>query len=532
MTTESAARSAVDPVTRKVLGIDAFLRRVSPHSELAVQRWQQLAHAEFESVDAVEAQLKRLRDLDQRLSPALLQRLGDDLCALPPLKRTLRRLDASQTLRDADFFEVKRFLYHSSALLEAADGLDDLPGADSSTVERFRDAMATLHPDHAGSTRFHLADELDEELADRRNELRRLRSDLRRRRNELETAIVDDLGGRFDIHGRYHPDDGPVDDDRLRIYDGYPVVDDRRLNALTQRVDELHEQVRDQEHRQRRRLTGVVKTLREDIERVRSQLAQFDLRASRTQLRRHIDGCWPQLCDHLPWMALESGRLPSLLRASGVDEVQPIDVALRRPGAVVLGPNMGGKSALLKLVGLASWCAAMAMPIPAQSCGAARMERIVYVGSEAAGSAEPTDGLSSFGREIRRFTRFWDAEGTTLWLLDEPCRGTHPEEGTRLAAAIINRLIERGDRVVVATHFPGLADRIDATRLRVAGLDADTEQLAMALEEARLEGRPLHEPLRAMMDYRVVEDPNGQVPRDGWRIARALGLEIPEDDVH
>lgn len=510
-----------------MLGIGAYLHRVSPRSERACEAWKRLEQASFLPPERQRREIERLRRLDSQLSPALIATLGDDLSGLPSLQRPFRRLGGAETLRDADFFELKRFLYHAVSLMEAADGLDELPESNSPVACRFRQAMETLHPEQAGSNRFHLADELDPQLARRRQQLRATRQQFRDRRQKLESEIADEVGGRFDIHGRFTPDDGDVDDDRLTLKDGSYVVDDQRLRELDTRLEQHREEVRQLEHQQRRRLTEVIAGLREDIERVRAQLVQFDLRITRLQLRRQVDGCWPEIVDDGPWLQIEQGRLPALLETMDAGDVQPVDVQLHDRSAVVLGPNMGGKSTLLQLAGLAAWCARLAIPVPATVCRVGKVARIVYIGSEQPDRPEPTEGLSSFGREIRRFTRFWDGVPPTLWLLDEPCRGTHPDEGTRLAAGIVRRLFERGDRVVAATHFPGLADQLPVTRLRIAGITADRDQLQEAIDDAEARGEPLEQTLRQLMDYRVIEDPDGRVPRDGRRIARALGLDIP-----
>lgn len=533
MTTSQTAQSPVDASTRQVLDIESYLQRVQPRSQEARDQWNRLASGTFLPADRRRAEIERLRRLEEHLSEHLASLFDSQLSSLPTLERPLRRLEAGETLRDADFFEIKRFLYQAVQLLEQAGGVDELPGADADVTRTFRETMAAIHPDHADSRRFHLADELDDELADHRHRLSDIRQQVRDRRRDLESAVVDDYGGQFDIHDRFHPDDDPdlADDDRLAHDTGHIRLDDDLLDRLQARKDEIEQQVRHHEDRQRRRLTEIVDGIRDRLVEIKDRLVALDLRLTRIELRNHIEGCWPSLeTESNHWLQLEDGRDPSLIESSGPEAVQPIDIRLSRSGTVVLGPNMGGKSALLRLAGLAAWCGQMALPVPARACRIEALERIVYVGSEEPDDVGPTEGLSSFGREIRRFVDFWESDGPTLWLLDEPCRGTHPDEGTRLAAAIARRRIEQGDRVAVATHFPDLAQRSGFTRLRISGIDADRASLESAIAEADDEGRPLHEVLRRFMDYRTVEDADGTVPRDGWRIARALGLDLPPPD--
>jgi len=220
------------------------------------------------------------------------------------------------------------------------------------------------------------------------------------------------------------------------------------------------------------------------------------------------------------------GRDPRQVDRIG-DEVQAIDVTLDEAVTVVLGPNMGGKSALLKLVGLCQFCGQAALPIPATSCAFGLVGGLVYVGSEESGGAAEQEGLSSFGREVRRLVAHWEGRAPRVWLLDELGRGTHPGEGARFARGVIQARESAGDRVVAATHFPEIAAVEGVARLRIRGLQVSDEALREALSglDAQDVGQ-LTAALRTLMDYRPQPSRATDVPRDAWRVARALGLEL------
>ena len=533
MNRTKARDTAVDSTTRRVLGIADYLECVRPRSQTSQERWKQLPSAGGLDDDATRRELQLLARLDEELSSALIDDVDGDLRGLPTLERPLRRLNAEQVLRDADFFELKRFFFHGVSIIRTLDGAAELPAADSAIVDLFVEAMETLHPGNAWSRRFHLADELDEQLAQLRSELRDRRQRLKSKRRNLEAAITGDHAGTFDIHGCFRPEDGAhVDDDRLvDCGDGRYRVEDTELRELEQQLEALRDDVAAEEHRQRRRLTTFIANIQAPITELHERLVEFDLRLTRIDLRRCIGGCWPTIGSNTPLhIDVDAGRDPTLLQTMDHSNIQPIDLELTGLGTVVLGPNMGGKSSVLRLVGALAWCAKMALPVPADRCRIPSFDGIVYIGSEASEAGEEARGLSSFGREIRRFVEFWQSDGPTLWLLDEPCRGTHPGEGTQLAAAIARQRTEAGDTVVMSTHFPGLAEASNFSRLRIAGLDVDDETLRHTLDGEPQDGRRLHERLVELMDYRVVADNDGDVPRDGWRIARALGLDIPRPD--
>ena len=525
----------LDAITRRVLGIESYLKRVEPRCETARHRWRGLASVPFLSAEARGDEVLRRRRLDTELDAEAIAELGRELRSLPTLERVVRRLDADQILGDADLFSLKRFFYHGLAVLESADGVDGLPTSDSATAKLLREAMETIHPGQTPSTRFHLADELDPTLQSRRSRLRNIRRRLRVKRKEFESQIVDDLGGKFDVHGRYRPDDdAKIDDPRLRWEQGFYRLDNEEIATFTEQQREVADEVAVLEKQQRRRLSNFAEEILESLLALEARLVAFDLRIAAVELRRQIDGCWPrEIGDNEGfWLKLNAGRDPTLISAPEIEQIQPIDVTLTKPGNVVIGPNMGGKSALLRLIGLCQWCAQMALPAPARECAISDTQRIVYVGSEEPGRSVESADLSAFGREIQRFVQFWEGDEKISWLLDEPGRGTHPEEGARLAEEIACARIDRGDTVIMATHFPQLARCHGFARLRVKGLDVDDATLASAIAEADERHEPLRDVLRRFMDYGVVDNPDAEVPRDARRVAAALGLSPRcEDDL-
>ncbi len=522
--------TSVDAITREVLGLQSLLGRVRPRSEAGLRQWEQLPTRGFMKPARRRQAIDRLRRLDDVLHPSMIDAISDDLGALPTLERPFRRLDAQRTLLDADFFALKRFFYQSLGILETVDGLDGLPAADSEVCQMLRRAMETIHPENAHSARFHLADELDEELAACRDELRDIRRQIKEKRRHMEARILEQWDGKFDIHGRFHPTDAQeIDDERLRRHKDHYELSTEELDILQERRQQLADEVTSLERHQRERLTRFVNGARQEIDDLNQQLVAFDLAIARVELRRQLGGCWPRFVDgDEGWLQITAGREPGLMETLGAQGVQSVDLNLDRRGTVVTGPNMGGKSVLLRLIGVVQWCAQLGLPVPGNECALVDVHHVVYIGSEQPGSSEDTEGLSSFGREVRRFVDHWDAEGPVLWLLDEPGRGTHPDEGAMLAEEIAQKLVTRGDYVVMATHFPHLAASDGFTHLQIAGLDVDDATLEEELTRAKQGTATLQQVLRRFMDYRVVEveEGGGQVPRDARRVARALGLRL------
>jgi DNA mismatch repair protein MutS2 len=127
---------------------------------------------------------------------------------------------------------------------------------------------------------------------------------------------------------------------------------------------------------------------------------------------------------------------------------------------IVSGPNMGGKTVALKLVGLAVAMTACGMHVPAAAATIGRFERVCTdIGDE----QSIAQNASTFSAHLRRLAEIVDAANDrTLILIDEIGSGTEPNAGAALAVALLERFLERGARVVATTH---------ATELKLFGAD-------------------------------------------------------------
>ena len=160
----------------------------------------------------------------------------------------------------------------------------------------------------------------------------------------------------------------------------------------------------------------------------------------------------------------ETLRLTSALHpllAMGVgksrDEIVPLDLELhteRVPGKVLLvsGPNMGGKTVLLKTVGLAVALAHAALPVPAAE--GSRVPEVDELVADIGDEQSLAQGLSTYAAHLRALAEMVAASSPrTLLLADEMGAGTDPEDGAALSRALLEHVASRGAWVVAATHL-------------------------------------------------------------------------------
>ena len=156
-------------------------------------------------------------------------------------------------------------------------------------------------------------------------------------------------------------------------------------------------------------------------------------------------------------MRLREARHPLLAMARGGAAVVPLDLELTESGRLLLvsGPNMGGKSVLLKTVGLAAALAHAALPVPAAE--GSEIPELDQVLVDLGDEQSVDQGLSTFAAHLRRLAAMaGEASARTLLLVDELGAGTDPEEGAALGRALVEHFASRGAWGVMTTHLGSL----------------------------------------------------------------------------
>lgn len=177
-------------------------------------------------------------------------------------------------------------------------------------------------------------------------------------------------------------------------------------------------------------------------------------------------------------VTVRDGRHPLLL-AQGV-AVVPFDLVLE-PGErtlLVSGPNTGGKTVLLKALGLFAAVAQSGVPVPvgAESRLPAYDDVFADVGDEQSLQAS----LSTFSAHLRHQGEILRAAtAASLVLIDELGSGTDPLDGAALGGAILEALTQRGTTTVATTHLGALKDlALQVPGVVNASLQFDAEALA------------------------------------------------------
>jgi DNA mismatch repair protein MutS len=161
-------------------------------------------------------------------------------------------------------------------------------------------------------------------------------------------------------------------------------------------------------------------------------------------------------------MDIRGGRHPVVERMMPREEFIPNDVLLDEDRRIMIltGPNMAGKSTLLRQVGLIQLLAQVGSFVPASSARLPVCDRIF---TRVGASDNLVRGQSTFMVEMHETAAILhSASRSSLVLLDEIGRGTATYDGVSIARAVTEHLHEvTGAKTVFATHYHELTQLAD-----------------------------------------------------------------------
>jgi len=222
---------------------------------------------------------------------------------------------------------------------------------------------------------------------------------------------------------------------------------------LNNQLAEIDAEERAEVHRILRELTEWVRLNAVRLEVSQQALAQLDELNARARLALDLQAVAPSLEPDARSLRIVRGRHPFLQLAVG-REVVPLDLSLEGEarGLVISGPNMGGKTVVLKTVGLLTLMAMAGLYVPAAD--GTRIPWVDDVFVDIGDEQSLDSDLSTYGGHLRNMQAILtQATADSLVLIDELGAGTDPDEGAALGITLLREIGRRGALCVATTHL-------------------------------------------------------------------------------
>lgn len=202
---------------------------------------------------------------------------------------------------------------------------------------------------------------------------------------------------------------------------------------------------------------GYVSAIQENV----MELIKLDCLMAKAKLSKKLQGVPIKLVSQQV-IRLYQARHPLLMLTKEVVVSNSINIEGNTRMFIISGPNAGGKTVSLKMVGLIALMVRMGLFPPCSPDSEIGLFHQVY--ADIGDTQDLAKDLSSFSGHIVNMIgllkdiadRSHAKSGATLVLLDEVGSSTDPVEGAALAEALLCHLSQQGCTVLVTTHYPSL----------------------------------------------------------------------------
>jgi DNA mismatch repair protein MutS2 len=190
-------------------------------------------------------------------------------------------------------------------------------------------------------------------------------------------------------------------------------------------------------------------------------LVELDFLSSQAAFAAEISANAVQLAKE-PSISLKRARHPILAKEHGSKVVaNDIELPAGQTTLIVSGPNAGGKTVVLKTVGLLQLMAKAGLLLPAEQDSEVFLFDQIHV--ELGDAQSLRANLSTFSGHLLGLKPVLEkSTPKDLVLMDELAVGTEPQTGAAIAQAVLEYLANAGTKTIVTTHFDSL--KVIATR--------------------------------------------------------------------
>jgi DNA mismatch repair protein MutS len=226
------------------------------------------------------------------------------------------------------------------------------------------------------------------------------------------------------------------------------------LDELADKIEHAEERYRIRERELTLLLLADVKAVSGRLARLAALIANWDVAAALAEVAQRYDYARPEV-DASDVLEIVDGRHPVVERFAAAGRFVPNDLQLEASGErlwIITGPNMAGKSTLLRQTALITILAQMGSYVPARRARIGVVDRVL---SRVGASDNLARGESTFMVEMRETAEILrSATPLSLVIVDEIGRGTSTFDGLAIAWAVAEHLAQVVRcRTLFATHY-------------------------------------------------------------------------------
>ncbi len=370
------------------------------------------------------------------------------------------RLKRNGVLQTLELKDLRRFCLEAIALSEI---ISEMKGTWVTKIKsQLMDATGPLSAiDHimspGGEIRTDASEALYNLYREQSSQVKNLQTTLDRivKKNDMESILqerfVTTREGRWVLPvkgGMQHAFDGIIhasSQSKQTVF-----MEPEEVIPLNNRLRQLDVEIEQEIERLLTSLSEYLSTQLNYFERTHDALANADYRLAQAKLSDVLDASVCKFSEVK--LHLIDVRHPLLVLKS--DKVVSNTVLLQDKERILLlsGPNAGGKTVLLKAVGLASHMACCGLPICAAEESTIPFFKTLTIGI---GDSQSVDeALSTFAAHLKILGKAATLKGhENLLLIDEICGSTDPEEGSSLARSFIEKYASNQVFAVITSHL-------------------------------------------------------------------------------
>nr|WP_312292153.1 endonuclease MutS2 [Clostridium chromiireducens] len=202
-------------------------------------------------------------------------------------------------------------------------------------------------------------------------------------------------------------------------------------------------------------------------------ISEYDMIWAKAKCSKAINGSKPKLNEY-GYIKIIKGTYPFIKNNIPLD----FEIGKNYRSLIITGPNAGGKTVVLKTIGLLTLAVQSGFHIHAEEGTELSVFKNIFVDIGDNQSIE--NALSTFSSHVKNLAEIIKKSSkSTLLLFDEIGSGTEPNEGSALAIAILEELYHKGCITIATTHYGEIKN--------FSKIHPDFENAAMEFEKETLQ---------------------------------------------